>query len=74
MHGNVAEWCADTFRRDYEALPGVDPLFDPPDTESRMLRGGMWDLTAEDCRAAARDWGEGTADSAVGLRVCWQPG
>jgi formylglycine-generating enzyme required for sulfatase activity/mono/diheme cytochrome c family protein len=58
MHGNVAEWCADSYDEDfYKAGPRKDPRRDerPGDTlKRRVLRGGSWSNDGERCRAAAR--------------------
>jgi len=54
MHGNVLEWCADRYGRNYYAVsPTDDPL--GPDRGSRGLaRGGCWYDSAEHCRSAIR--------------------
>jgi formylglycine-generating enzyme required for sulfatase activity len=72
MHGNVWEWCRDTWNSDYDGAPadgtawnaGVDP-------RTRVLRGGSWASPAAFCRAAARSFaGEPTVRSSqFGFRV-----
>ncbi len=51
MHGNVREWCRDTYA---EKLPGgIDPLVDAG--SQRVNRGGSWSTGRPiDCRSAAR--------------------
>ena len=42
MAGNVFEWCADWYEKDYyEKSPGADPR-GPANGTSRVLRGGSW--------------------------------
>jgi formylglycine-generating enzyme required for sulfatase activity len=60
MHGNVAEWCIDRYRKDYYGTLPKDKIslmpFNPP-TEDRypdVARGGSWIDQPEKCRSAAR--------------------
>src|SRR5262249_8585511 len=56
MDGNVREWCLDTWHKNYDCAPtdgsawlaGGEP-------DSRVTRGGSWDLPAHFCRAAERN-------------------
>ena len=53
MHGNIQEWCLDWYA-DY----GSDAATDPKGADSgedRMLRGGDWLHSANDCRSAERN-------------------
>ena len=61
MHGNVWEWCADTWHSNYSEAP-VDgsswgARFDNQNY-IRMLRGGSWNFNREFCRSASRGWYE----------------
>lgn len=54
MHGNVWEWCRDTFHADaYTVTPAVDPLDERP-SRYHVLRGGSWRGRPEDARSAIR--------------------
>jgi sulfatase modifying factor 1 len=57
MHGNVFEWCHDSFGSYYyKQSPANDPQ--GPATENlssfRVLRGGSWDFDARHARSAFR--------------------
>ena len=56
MHGNVVEWCNDSYSADYYARSPERNPHGPPDSDrSRpVVRGGAWDSSAEACRSAAR--------------------
>jgi formylglycine-generating enzyme required for sulfatase activity len=57
MDGNLREWCMDAWHENYEGAPTDGSAWEAggkPD--SRVVRGGSWDLTARGCRAAERDW------------------
>jgi formylglycine-generating enzyme required for sulfatase activity len=70
MHGNVHEWCADWFDRNYYA---GSPLNDPRGPEkglARTLRGGDWGSEEWYCRCAIRSLSSPDRRSPrVGFRV-----
>jgi len=64
MHGNVAEWCIDVYRKDfYATLPRdqatLNPFIAPIDKRyGYVARGGAWTDPPEKCRSAARRFSE----------------
>jgi formylglycine-generating enzyme required for sulfatase activity len=56
MHGNVWEWCEDTWHDKYEGAPDDGSAWVKRGSLLRVFRGGCWHYAAEDCRSACRDW------------------
>lgn len=52
MHGNLAEWCQDWYGK-YPDGTSTDPTGLPAGTV-KVVRGGNWFLSREDCRSASR--------------------
>ncbi|MDJ0695213.1 formylglycine-generating enzyme family protein [Mastigocoleus sp. MO_188.B34] len=71
MHGNVWEWCEDTWHSNYEGAPTDGSAWvkdvDDNDNRYRLLRGGSWYLDPDCCRSASRS--NYVIDYDVGLRV-----
>jgi formylglycine-generating enzyme required for sulfatase activity len=55
MHGNVHEWCADWFDKDYYATSPKRGPQGPSSGSKRVVRGGNWVFPAHGCRTAFRD-------------------
>jgi formylglycine-generating enzyme required for sulfatase activity len=70
MHGNVFEWCQDWYGDDYYAnSPPEDPK-GPDRGDTKMLRGGAWNVKSFDLRSAAREWATtATRYGMIGFRV-----
>ena len=54
MHGNVYEWCADTWHSNYEGAPEDGSAWIEHNETSHLLRGGSWNDNPDDCRSAYR--------------------
>ena len=54
MHGNVSEWCADCYARDYYLRSPLRDTQGPGTAKSRVLRGGSCRHGPAACRSAAR--------------------
>lgn len=69
MAGNVSEWTADYFEREYYAKsPGVDPP-GPAEGTYRIIRGGAWSDTGKRVTVFFRNWVRPTQRQAnIGFR------
>jgi len=74
MHGNVAEWCLDWYKRGYPGKEARNNPTGPTSGNRRVVRGGSFNDKASGCRSAAR-----VAHSAnerrgtIGFRVVFAP-
>ena len=65
MHGNVAEWCKDSY-----VAPAGRNQRPAPSGGLRVDRGGFWDYKASGCRSATRLWSVPSGRSFyIGFRV-----
>jgi len=71
MHGNVFEWCLDSFSS-YTASPKTDPVV--TGGPNRVLRGGRWGVNSYLCRSAFRvNDSPGDTSNHFGFRVVLAP-
>ncbi len=55
-HGNVWEWCADDWHKNYDGAPIDGSVWDASnDSGSKVTRGGSYGFTPRLCRSAIRD-------------------
>ena len=56
MHGNVWEWCQDSWHSNYKGAPtdGSAWLDNEESSNRKLLRGGSWDSFPASCRSASR--------------------
>jgi formylglycine-generating enzyme required for sulfatase activity len=54
MHGNVWEWCMDTWHGSYDLAPNDGSAWIDKSSESRLVRGGSWYYSPHYCRSANR--------------------
>jgi formylglycine-generating enzyme required for sulfatase activity len=72
MHGNVLEWCQDTWHENYNGVPTDGSAWVDKDANQniKILRGGSWDFNPKVCRCASRDFDLLDFDlSTIGFRV-----
>jgi formylglycine-generating enzyme required for sulfatase activity len=55
MHGNIWEWCQDTWHENYNRAPADGRPWMSANNK-RLLRGGSWSNDPEICRSAGRFW------------------
>ena len=61
MHGNVCEWCQDSWDKNYQGAPtdGTAWVIDDNEKNYRVLRGGSWYFNPVNCRSAVRLYDSG---------------
>ena len=71
MHGNIWEWVEDDWHQSYDGAPADGSAWiDKKRGARRVIRGGSWNSSANEIRAANRSRiGTGTRDRSYGFRV-----
>lgn len=71
MHGNVAEWTQDAWHDSYAGAPANGNAWEQgSDANYRVIRGGSWFNTADECRSASRSSAlKDNSYTRVGFRV-----
>jgi formylglycine-generating enzyme required for sulfatase activity len=70
MHGNVFEWCEDSYNDTYEKAAKHGTAWTDPGISWRVLRGGAWISPPWDLRSASRDGnGPDVRGVTIGFRV-----
>ncbi|MBW4669927.1 MAG: SUMF1/EgtB/PvdO family nonheme iron enzyme [Cyanomargarita calcarea GSE-NOS-MK-12-04C] len=71
MHGNVSEWCQDTWHESYKGAPSDGSAWTDNDNQDRVLRGGSWYINPEDCLSAnrSREGADYVFCNGIGFRV-----
>lgn len=70
MHGNLWEWCADSWLDHYVSSPRDSSIYQNKDSHYRVVRGGSWHEPPDLCRSSSRLQAlESEADEFTGFRV-----
>ncbi|MEH2014737.1 SUMF1/EgtB/PvdO family nonheme iron enzyme [Nostoc sp.] len=56
MHGNVWEWCQDSWHYSYKGAPRDASAWINNDNQYQILRGGSWNYDPRYCRSASRNY------------------
>ncbi|MBD2440978.1 caspase, EACC1-associated type [Nostoc sp. FACHB-110] len=75
MHGNVWEWCQDTWHDSYKGAPNDGSAWINNEDQRRCLRGGSWFNKPKDCRSAFRfSYSPDNRYNRIGFRVVCEVG
>lgn len=70
MHGNIFEWCMDTFHNRYDGAPTDGNAWIDAVNRPCVTRGGPWILESSYCRSASRErFNPDSLNYLVGFRV-----
>ena len=71
MHGNVWEWCSDTWHDSYQTKNHFGRFLKFDEEGMKVMRGGSWGSDPSRCRSASREKCEAKhGHHYVGFRVC----
>ncbi|NEZ54164.1 SUMF1/EgtB/PvdO family nonheme iron enzyme [Adonisia turfae] len=72
MHGNVWEWCQDTWHQNYQGAPNDGSARDSKNFSShKVIRGGAWYCIPRLCRSTYRHRFDSMySDHSIGFRIC----
>lgn len=75
MHGNVWEWCLDSWHDSYLGAPAESIAWEKDGIAGmHVLRGGAWDSSAGECRSSGRRQAAASSRSTtIGFRVVAEP-
>jgi formylglycine-generating enzyme required for sulfatase activity len=69
MHGNVSEWCLDTWHPNYQGAPNDGREWIDESSQYKVIRGGSWLNLSRICRCASRDFNFDYYNDHYGFRV-----
>jgi formylglycine-generating enzyme required for sulfatase activity len=70
MHGNVYEWCEDSYHDNYEGAPSDGSAWLSGGSDQKAIRGGAYGSNAANVRSAVRhSFTPGTRTGSLGFRV-----
>ena len=67
MHGNVREFCEDTFNPHISHHPAIDPCYKNESSNLHTTRGGSWLYAPIGCRCSTRECG--SKENEIGFRI-----
>jgi formylglycine-generating enzyme required for sulfatase activity len=69
LHGNVMEWCADTWTDSYDDADAQGSPWVENGSRIRVVRNGCWLYPGSFCRSARRSWGrQNSSFKSLGFR------
>ncbi len=68
MHGNVHEWCLDSWHENYQGAPTDGSAWINETSEHRIVRSGYWCSDLDETRSASRSYKSHDYDLSIGFR------